>query len=505
MLGSRQLTWSDYVSIARRRWWVIVIPTILMPILAYVGSLWIPNRYTSKTSVLVEEQKVPDTFVKPVVAEEVNQRLATMQEQILSRTRLQPIIERFGLYKNDIGKKAMEDLLDRMRKSISVSPVKADFGDSRSGGLPGFYISFTADDPKTAQQVCSEITSMFVNENLRLREQHAQGTTDFLKSQVEEAKRTLDEQDSRLAAFQSKYLNQLPGDEQTNIAMLNSLNNRLEAINQALAQQQQQKTFLEGMLARQTAEWKSSQVEGSVGAPVDLEKKRTDLQAHLLDLQTRYTDDYPDVIKTKTLLAELDKKIAASNAAASSDPKASAASSSVTEPKELVQLRLSLKQNDQAIKDKLEQQEQAQKDIRIYQGRISTSPRVEEEYKALTRDHQSAQAFYENLLNKQRESEMATDLERRQEGEQFRVLDPPSLPERPTFPNRWAISLGGLAFGFCLGGGLVLALEAKDQSLRTEPDVLAILKLPVLVSVPIIEDAEPQAARSGKTKALVNA
>ena len=504
MLGSRQLTWSDYISIARRRWWIIAIPTLLAPVLAFVGSLWIPDRYTSKTSVLVEQQKVPDTFVKPVVAEEINQRLATMQEQILSRTRLQPIIERFGLYKSDVGKVAMEDLLDRMRKSISVSAVKADFGD-RTGGLPGFYISFTADDPKTAQQVCSEITSMFVNENLRIRQQHAQGTTDFLKSQVEDAKRTLDEQDAKLAAFKLKYLNQLPGDEQTNIAMLNALNNRLEAINQGLAQAQQQKTFLEGMLARQTAEWKSSQVEGSVGAPVDLDKKRTDLQAQLLDLQTRYTADHPDVIKTKNMIAELDKKIAAASAAAAGDSKPTSTVASATEPKELTQLRLSLKQNDQAIAEKLKQQEQAQKDLRIYQGRISISPQIEEQYKGLTRDHTSAQTFYEGLLNKQRESEMATDLERRQEGEQFRVLDPPSLPERPTFPNRIAITFGGLAFGLCLGGGIVFLLEAKDDSLRTEPDVVAVLKLPVLVSVPTIEDAAVGGARSGKAKALANA
>ncbi len=503
MLGNRQLVWSDYVSIAKRRWWIIALPAVLAPILAYVGSIWIPNRYTSRTSVLVEQQKVPDSFVKPVVEEEINQRLATMQEQILSRTRLQPIIERDGLYKNDLKKVPMEDMLERMRKSISVSPVKADFAD-RAGGLPGFYISFTADDPKLAQQICGEITSMFVNENLRVREQHAEGTTEFLKSQVEEAKRTLDDQDSKLAEFKAKYLNQLPGDEQTNVAMLNALNNRLEAVNQGLSQAQQQKTYMEGMVARQTAEWKSSHAEGSVGAPVDLDKQRSQLQSQLLDLQTRYTDDHPDVIKTKNLLAELDKKIAAANAAAESDPKAATSTiSSAAEPRELVQMKLSLKQIDQAIKEKQAQQEQVQKEIRLYQGRISVSPQIEEQYKALTRDHQSAQTFYEDLLKKQRESEMATDLERRQQGEQFRVLDPPSLPERPTFPNRLNITLGGLMVGLCMGGGIAALLEVKDQSLRTEPDVLAALKLPVLVSVPKIADAATVSAE--KEKVLVNA
>lgn len=503
MLGGRQLTWSDYVSMARRRWWIIAIPAILAPVAAYVGSLWIPNTYTSKTSVLVEQQKVPDTFVKPVVEEQINQRLATMQEQILSRTRLQPIIERDGLYKKDVGKVPMEDLLNRMRSSITVSPVRADFGD-RTGGMPGFYITFTAEDPKIAQQVCGELTSMFVNENLRSREQHAQGTTDFLTSQVADAKRVLDDQDAKLAVFKDKYLNQLPGDEQTNLTMLNSLSNRMEAITQSISAAQQQKTFTEGMLARQTAEWKSSQAEGSIGAPADLQKQKAQLQAQLLDLRSRYTEDHPDVIKTKNLLAELERKIAARDLVVANGDEPKSATDLASEPRELVQLRLSLKAINDSIKNKEKEQAEVQKQMRVYQGRISSSPQVEEEYKSLTRDHQSAQAFYETLKNKQRESEMATDLERRQEGEQFRVLDPPSLPERPTFPNRLNITLGGLAFGFCLGGGIAFLLEAKDQSLRTEPDVVAILKLPVLVSVPKLPDAAT-ASEEGKTKELVHA
>jgi polysaccharide chain length determinant protein (PEP-CTERM system associated) len=409
-------------------------------------------------------------------------------------------MERFSLYKKDAGRYSTEELLDRMRKSLTVSAVKADFGD-RTGGLPGFYITFSADDPKVAQQVCAEITSMFVSENLRVREQHAQGTTDFLKGQVEDAKRNLDEQDSKLAAFKSKYINQLPGDEQTNLAMLNSLNGRLDAINQAISQAQQQKTYLDGMLARQEAEYKSSRVEGGIGNPVDLEKKRNDLQAQLLDLETKYTEDHPDVIKTKSLLAQLDKKIAAASAAGN-DTKSGNTKDLAAEPKEMTQTRLSIRQNDDLIKAKMQQQDQVQKDIRVFQGRVSASPLVEEQFKVMTRDYQSAQTFYEDLLKKQRESEMATDLERKQQGEQFRVLDPPSLPEKPTFPNRLNFALGGLAGGLCLGGGIVLLLEAKDQSFRTEPDVVAMLKLPVLVSIPRIDAADMEPS---KKKATVSA
>jgi len=256
-----------------------------------------------------------------------------------------------------------------------------------------------------------------------------------------------------------------------------------------IAQAQQQKTYLDGMLARQMAEMKSTNVEGGIGAPVDLEKKRNELQAQLLDLQTKYTADHPDVIKTKSLLAQLDKKIASATAAGN-DASTSTTKDLASEPREITQTRLAIRQNEEIIKAKTQQQDQIQKEIRVFQGRVSASPLVEEQFKVLTRDYQSAQVFYEDLLKKQRESEMATDLERKQQGEQFRVLDPPSLPEKPTFPNRLNFALGGLAGGLCLGGGLVFLLELKDQSFRTEPDVIAMLKLPVLVSIPRIESAD---------------
>jgi len=161
MLGHRDLGFDDYLAILRRRKWVIIIPVILGPALAYAIAVKLPSRYTSQTLVLVEQQKVPDAVVKPVVTDELSMRLSTMQELILSRTRLQPIIEKYGLYRGDTGKVPMEELVDRMRDAIAVNPVKSVVS-SREGELPGFYLRFTADDPRVAQQVCAEVTSMFV-------------------------------------------------------------------------------------------------------------------------------------------------------------------------------------------------------------------------------------------------------------------------------------------------------------------------------------------------------
>jgi polysaccharide chain length determinant protein (PEP-CTERM system associated) len=487
VIANRTLDLQDYLGILRRRWLLILIPAVVFPVLAYVGSLRLPNRYTSQTLVLVEQQKVPDSIVKPVVSEDLTQRLATMQEQILSRTRLQSIIEKYGLYSKELKKQPMEVVLDKMRLNIDVRPIKGD-PNSRASGIPGFYISFTADDPHVAQLVCGQISSMFIDQNLLARQQMASGTTDFLSSQVDEAKRKLDSQDAALADFKSRYLNQLPDRDATNLTMLTSLNAQLDAITQSMTQASQQKSYMQSLLAQQVAAWKSKQVEGA-GDPDDLQKRRAALEADLINLQAQYTADHPDVIRTKQALVQIDRKIAEANerilAGKSSPVKASA-----VEPTEIVQMRLSIRQLEDSIKGKTADQERLQDQIKTYQARIQLSPKVEEQYKKLTRDYQSAQAFYDDLLSKRRQSEMATELERDQQGEQFRVMDPPNFPEKASWPNRMMIVLGGLAAGLALGCIVSAILEFNDQSLRSEKDVMASLKLPTLVSIPELDHTE---------------
>jgi polysaccharide chain length determinant protein (PEP-CTERM system associated) len=479
VLGDRELHFDEYVAILKRRMWWIIVPTILVPTLVYVGSLLIPNRYTSMTLVLVEQQKVPDNFVKPVVTEELNQRLATMQEQILSRTRLQPLIERFDLFPNEIGKIPMEDLVDEMRKLISVTGVRADFG-TRTGGLPGFYISFSARDPHLAQQVCSEITSMFMQENLLAREQSAQGTTDFLSSQLDDAKRKLDDQDAKLAAFKQRYIGQLPEQEQTNLSVLGALNTQLDGINQAVARAQQDKTFAESLLSDRLA---AGTTAPSGEDPKELQKRLSDLESQLSLMEARYTSDYPDVIKTKSEIAELKKQLDTRPVA---EPTKDTDKSVPLETPEIRQLRLQIHQLDDLKLEKAKEQERLQQQIRAYQSRVQMSPVVEEQYKALTRDHQSALNFYDELLGKKTQSAMATDLEKKQQGEQFKVMDAPNLPEKPTWPNRQKFVVGGLAGGLGVGFGLAFFFEMRDKTLRTDEDVLFYLKLPVLTEIPTV-------------------
>jgi polysaccharide chain length determinant protein (PEP-CTERM system associated) len=486
MLGQRELTLEDYVGMLRRRIWWLIVPAVFAPAIAYGVSTMLPSRYTSQTLVLVEQQKVPDTLVRPVITEVLDERLATMKEQILSRTRLQPIIEMFGLFE-DKQKLSVEDKVELMRKAIKISPVRADF-EGGGSGLPGFYVSFTAPNARLAQQVCGEITSMFLAENLKVREQRAQGTTDFIGSQLEDSKQKLDEQDAKLAEFKRKYIGQLPGQEQMNFNMLSSLNTQLDANTQALNQLQQSRTYSESVLSQQLQTWRATQDNKTASAsPETLEQQLTAEQAQLSELESKYTDTYPDVVRLKDDIERLKSRIAEQGNIPAKP--ATSEKKSGPEPPQIQQLRAQLWGIEQSIRNKQSEQARIQSQLSTYQARIQLSPVIEEQYKQLTRDYDTALKFYNDLLQKQNESVMATDLEKRQQGEQFRVLDPPNLPERPTFPNRPMFAAGGFAGGLAIGFGLIFLLELKENLIRNEKDVAFYLELPILTQIPSIDDA----------------
>jgi polysaccharide chain length determinant protein (PEP-CTERM system associated) len=473
MLGHRALTMQDYVVILKRRWWIIAIPAIIFPIVGYGITFLVRPQYVSQTLVLVEQQKVPDSYVKPVITEDLNGRLATMREQILSRSRLQPIIERFNLLANS--NMSMDDRVDLTRKNIDIRPIQSDL--ARTGGLPGFFISFKASDPRTAQLVCGEITSLFVNENLNERAASAQGTTDFLKGQLADAKAKLDEEDARLAKFQQAYAGKLPGAENSNTSMMTTLNTQLDASTQAIARMEQDKSYVESMLALQQSQATQNPERG--GTSPQAEQVELDrLLAQQADLTSRYTEDYPDVVANKRAIAELRQRMAKAPPpsvapAPSSAPKA-------TDPVSVQQLRAQLHAMEQGIAQKKRDQATIQGQLRTYEDRIAASPEVEEEYKSVTRDNQTSHAFYDDLLKKMNDSKMATDLEKRQQGEQFRVMDEANLPEEPSFPKRGVFVAGGIALGLVLGLLTVGLLEYLDTALRSERDVWAFTKLPTL-------------------------
>jgi len=479
MLGHRTLNAEDYLTMLKRRWWIVAIPVVLFPVLGVVATYFVPAEYVSNTLVLIDQQKVPTEYVKAVGSEALDSRLAYMTEQILSRSSIQPIIEKYNLHGNQ--KLSMDARIDLVaHKDLEIQPIESQI--ARSNGLPGFKILFTANDPQTARSVCADITSLFTGADLRAKADQAQGTTDFLHEQLDAAKNSLDDQDAKLATFQSQHIGMLPEDETNNVNILGTLNTQLEASTQALSTMDQNKSYMEALLAQQTQPSAATGGGSSSVAPQTEETELQDLLAQQADLTSRYTAANPDVIAINRKIADLRKQIAQEQAAPAlaSTP---AAAPSRNDSAAVQDLRAKIRALDVAIQAKRNEQAGLTQQIRSYQGRIQSSPQVEEQFKELTRDYQNSQALYQSLLTKMNESEMTTDLEKRQEGETFTVLDAPSLPTDPTYPKISVFAIGGLFVGLAIGVFTVALLEYKDTTLRTERDVWAFTQLPTLAVI----------------------
>lgn len=338
---------------------------------------------------------------------------------------------------------------------------------------------------------------MFIDANLHSREKIAQGTTEFLQSQLDDAKRNLDEKDKTLAAFQQKYMGSLPDDVQTNVNLLTAANSQFDAVTQSLARAQQDKVYTASLLAQQKAAMEGSQTATSI-QPDALEQQLSSKQTQLIGLDTKYTSDHPDLIRLKAEISELKERIQkAANKTADAAKETRGANSPVNSP-QIQQLEGQLHSYDEGIKAYTKEQDRLREQIKLYQSRIQLSPVVEEEFKKITRDYQTALTFYNELLSKRAQAGMGTDLEKQEQGEQFRVLDPASLPEEPTFPNRPLFAGGGLGVGLAIGVGLVLLLEMRDKSLRTENEVEHYLGLATLVLLPSFKLQEGVDRRNSK-------
>jgi len=499
MITSREQTIDDYLSILRRRLWLILIPALVAPGIGFGVSYLFPPKYTSTSTVLVEEPKVPGNLVQPIITEDALRRITGLEQEVLSRNRLQTVVERLGLAK---AAEEADGIMGAIRGGVDITPVplttsatttsKRPSGSSQTN-VPGFNVSLTYSNPRVAQQLCNQITSMLIEENLKSREQVAQGTTDFLNRQVEEAKHSLDEQDGKLAAFKRQYGGQLPEDADSNLKILMGLNSQLDASTQAINRAQQDKAYAGSLLETQLAAWKAS---ASTTSPQSLQQQLASLQALLMQLQARYTDDYPDVIKTKADIAEVQKRLSEVNSA---KPDVSDAKVSLAEPADIRQLRVQIHQYEEAIQQGTANQKRLQDQIKLYEGRVALSPAIEEEYKKLTRDYDSAQKFYGDLLTKTSQSEMSTQMEQQQQGEQFNLLNPADLPTNPSFPNRLLFAGGGLGAGLALGLGLTIWLEFKDKSIRNELDVEAVMELPTLVSLPWLTGGDGKNGRASES------
>jgi polysaccharide chain length determinant protein (PEP-CTERM system associated) len=477
MARNGEISVTDAVRVLRKHWWIPALSTVLLGSLGYAATRVLPKKYTSETTVLVQQPVVSADYVKPVETDDLNMRLASMKAQVLSTPRLQPIIEKLNLYPDQRANTSMDDLVGQLQKAVDVKLLEPMPGSY--GRPPGFHVGVTFNQPQVAQQICSEITSMFMDQNSQRRMEQSQKTTQFMGEELQVAKKTLDEQDAKLAQFKRQYLGTLPEEEQSNLSLMAGMNSQLEATTQSLSRAQEDKAINETLLSQQEASWKATLSGGQ--NPDTMEQQLATLQEQLSSLLLRYTPQHPDVLKLKSAIEALKHRMA-------EDPSTKApvepSSARLHEPPQLQELRTRVKQDELNIADLAKTQTQIQQQIRGIQARVQASPMVEEKYKELTRDYQTAQQIYNDLLRKQSDSSIAKDLEHQQESEVFTILDPPSYPSAPSFPKLIIFLGGGLGAGFALGLGILYLLMALDKAMYSERDVEFSLKLPVLTMVP---------------------
>jgi polysaccharide chain length determinant protein (PEP-CTERM system associated) len=490
----------DYWAIASRRRWWILLPLFACWVVVWGVSWLLPATYQSDALILVEQQKVPEQYVVPNVSVSLQERLQSMTQQILSRTRLQATIDRFHLYAREGGltsKLSSTDPVDQMRKDIQIELVQAQ---GHPGELTAFKIRYSAGSPELAQQVNSELTTLFIDENLKSQQQLSASTTAFLDGQLAEARTKLAEQESKVRAFKATHLGSLPTQLPSNVQIMAGLQSQLQGTQRAVESAEQQKLYLQSLL-QQYQSVQDSLVSGDPTAtpPEALENELKTLRVDLADAQSKYTNNYPDVValkdkiaKTEQLKKQIEDEIAAKQQAADNggdapDSHPVSRNGALTP---MMQIQSQLKSNQFEIENLHHQETKIQSEMSEYQVRLNGTPQTEQELADISRGYEESQANYNSLLQKQMQSQLATSLQQRQQGEQFRIIDPPSLPYKPSAPNHLLVSLGGLIVGLAVGAILTAVLELTDARVRHEKDLKGLVPARVLVSIPRLSTPE---------------
>jgi succinoglycan biosynthesis transport protein ExoP len=476
---------------SRRKW--LAILAFAVPISAASSLItFLPNIYRSTATVLVDRQQIPEAFVRSTVTSALETRLRTISQDILSRSRLESLIDRFALYPQLRKQVPSEALIGRMRGDIKLELKSVQYGDPRDATV-GFTISYQGSDPGTVALVANTLASFYIEENLKARERQATGTSEFLKVQLSETKKRLDEQEQRVSAFKRRHLGELPQQMDANLATLERLHTqlRLNADTQTRAVERRQ--ALSSQLAEAESLLSSAFVApGGAAAPAETPEARlTRLKQELGRLRTQFSEKYPDVIVLAAEITALERELAdAKSINAKSDdpqseekpaaPKAGPLTPYVLRLKEAlseVETEIGiLKKDDQRLRDS----------ITTYQARVESIPRREQEFRELSRDYESTRELYQSLLKRSEEAQLSESMEQRQKGEQFRVLDPAVPNLEPAAPNRVQLLLMALLGSLGLAAGAVMLVEHVDTSFHTIDSLRAFTPVPVLVSIPRI-------------------
>jgi polysaccharide chain length determinant protein (PEP-CTERM system associated) len=492
------------LEVARRRWVLSLLPFLFVLTAGASLAAFLPSLWTAKARIIVDRQTIPETFVKSTVTRDPEALLLTLSQEILSRARLMKIIEEHNLYPELRRTRSLDDVVERMRRDTRIEFLGDDR--ERTPKTIAFTIAYTTTHPRVAMNVANELAGLYVAENVRYREKHAASTSDFLQSQLEEVRTRLQSQERKITEYKEQHMGELPEQREANLRTLDRLQQQLQSAQETLRRANERRQMLTQALAEVDQTGGVVAGGGFAGpnptAAESAAARLSLLKQELTQMQSRYSDKYPDVISLREQVQALEAKMAAQPAA---DAKAAAKSAPKKDGKELrpipqnTYVQSLMQQLDQATVDgKIATEEigNLRTQVGVYQRRIENTPRREQELALIARDWETTRELFRSLLGKRGEAEMAADLEQRQRGEQFRIVDPASLPDRSAGPKRGRLFLIGLVVGLGVSAIIVMLVEHLDTSYRTVEEVRAYENVPILSTVPkIVTEGDRKRAR----------
>jgi polysaccharide chain length determinant protein (PEP-CTERM system associated) len=493
----RTLDFEDYLDILRRnvRW--IVAPAFLGLVVATLVAYWMDDVFVSTALIRIVPQQVPESLVQNAVNQQLADRINAMAETIESRNTLSSIINSNGLYKAELKREPLDDVIAKMQRSIHIT---GSGGITNSGrNLPAFQLSFSYNDRHVAQKVCQELVSRFVNENTRNRYEDAVATHQFMNDEFEKAKRELDTLEQKISEFRSKNAGHLPEQMEANVQEANALENRLANLNQAQSRVSQEKMMMESSLSiakdrLASIRDNSPEVQARSEKIDQFDRQIATLEAAIASMKERYTETYPDLEAARAQLSQLrHQRDEAAKTEKVKPVESHALSSSISRERmdataEVERFQAALRAKELEAQEYAKEAASATAAVRAYQGRIEGIPLGGKEYQELLRDRDLAKSKYQDLEVKLSRSAISQEMENRKQGENLEVLDQASLPESPTEPRRGLIIPAGLGAGLALGVILVGIREVKDTSLKNLKDARLYTQLSILGSVPLLEN-----------------
>ncbi|BCS33217.1 chain-length determining protein [Luteitalea sp. TBR-22] len=500
MLPTQQISPDWLLAVLRRRMWLVILPLLFGALGGGIYASFQPNLYRSQALVLVTPPQLPTSVVRPMVTMSLRERLPMLEQEVLSRARLERIILDFDLYKSERAELTMEDVITRMRRDINVNVAKV--ATRRPDGL-SFTLSYSSEEPRTAFRVTERLVSLFVDENARQRETIAEGTDQFLEAEVTTARTRLEETERQLETYKKQHSGQLPEQLQANVTALQNLQTQMQTLGESITRDRTELLLVQRELNDLTGASPGGEESGVVDpgpitTPYDeaLAKARTQLEA----LELRLTSDHPDVVRQRRTVSDLEERVQAAQLRRPVTPGAPAPvtgrnTAALQRKNRLTELRQREALLTQQVANKQKDLQARQAQSAVYQSRVDAVPSREAELVSLVRDYETLKARYNTLLARSEEAKVAANMERRQVSEQFRITEPPRVPEKPYSPDRVRLTM--LAAASALAATLLIIgiLEYRDTTFRSDGDIVQALTLPVVAVVPNLLTADERVGR----------